>query len=58
VLAEWRGADSLDIVLGQPDSDISVRMHGRFLGDSIVGIWRVSISRTGGGGGTFVLLKR
>lgn len=57
VFAAWRGADSLDIVLGEPDGDISVRMHGRFLGDSIVGTWRVLISRTGGGGGSFVLVK-
>jgi hypothetical protein len=56
-LAAWRGADSLDIFLGEPHSDVSVRMHGRFVGDSIVGDWRVLISRTGGGGGRFVLVR-
>jgi hypothetical protein len=56
-VAAWRGADSVEIVLGDARSDISVRMHGHFVGDSIVGNWRVLISRTGGGGGTFVLVR-
>lgn len=56
-LAAWRASDSVDIILGEPHSDISVRMHGRFVGDSIVGGWRVLISRTGGGGGSFVLVR-
>jgi hypothetical protein len=56
-LAAWSGADSVEIILGDPNNDISVRMHGRFAGDSIVGDWRVLISRTGGGGGSFVLAR-
>jgi hypothetical protein len=56
-LAAWHASDSVDIILGEPHSDISVRMHGRFVGDSIVGGWRVLISRTGGGGGSFVLVR-
>jgi hypothetical protein len=55
-LAAWHASDSVDIIL-EPRSDVSVRMHGRFVGDSIVGDWRVLVSRTGGGGGRFVLVR-
>jgi hypothetical protein len=56
-LAAWHASDSVDIILGEPRGDVSVRMHGRIVGDSIVGGWRVLISRTGGGGGSFVLVR-
>ena len=53
----WLHNDSLQVILGDPTSDITVRMGGRIVGDSIVGKWTVLISRTGGGGGDFVMLR-
>jgi hypothetical protein len=53
----WLGGDSLQVMLGDPTGDITVRMSGRVVGDSISGQWTVLISRTGGGGGRFVMLR-
>jgi len=55
--ASWLSPDSLEIMLGDPHSDITVRMRGEIMTDSIVGSWRVLLSRTGGGGGRFVMLR-
>ena len=55
--AGWLGTDSLEIILGNPDSDITVRMRGKIAGDSIAGTWRVLLSRTGGGGGRFLMVR-
>ena len=56
-VAGWLSADSLEIILGDPRSDVTVRMAGRVAGDSIVGGWRVLVARTGGGGGRFVMVR-
>jgi hypothetical protein len=56
-VAGWLSADSLEIILGDPRSDVTVRMAGRVGGDSIVGGWRVLVARTGGGGGRFVMVR-
>ena len=56
-VAGWLKHDSLEIILGDPQSDMTVRMSGRVAGDSIVGGWRVLVSRTGGGGGRFVMVR-
>lgn len=53
----WLGNDSLQVMLGDPTGDITVRMGGRVVGDSITGRWTVLISRTGGGGGRFTMLR-
>jgi hypothetical protein len=55
--AGWLSPDSLEIILGDPHNDITVRMRGRITNDSIVGGWRVLVSRTGGGGGQFVMVR-
>lgn len=55
--AGWLSADSLEIMLGDPHNDITVRMRGRVTADSIAGTWRVLVSRTGGGGGRFVMVR-
>lgn len=55
--AGWLSTDSLEIILGDPHSDITVRMRGLVTGDSIAGSWRVLVSRTGGGGGRFVMVR-
>jgi hypothetical protein len=55
--AGWISADSLEIMLGNPNSDITVRMRGKVAADSIAGTWRVLVSRTGGGGGRFVMVR-
>lgn len=55
--AGWLSADSLEIILGDPHNDITVRMRGRVMNDSIAGSWRVLVSRTGGGGGHFVMVR-
>jgi hypothetical protein len=55
--AGWLSPDSLEIILGDPHSDITVRMRGRIMNDSIVGGWRVLVSRTGGGGGHFLMVR-
>ena len=55
--ASWLSPDSLEIMLGDPHSDITVRMRGEIMTDSIVGSWRVLLSRTGGGGGRFVMVR-
>ena len=56
-VAGWLNSDSLEIIIGDPESDVSVRMDGRIAGDSIAGGWRVLIARTGGSGGRFVMLR-
>jgi hypothetical protein len=56
-VAGWLSLDSLEIILGDPSSDITVRMRGRVRDDSIAGSWRVLVSRTGGGGGRFVMVR-
>lgn len=53
----WLTGDSLQVMLGDPTGDITVRMGGRLVGDSITGSWTVLISRTGGGGGRFLMLR-
>lgn len=53
----WLAGDSLQVMLGDPAGDITVRMGGRVVGDSVTGRWTVLISRTGGGGGRFVMLR-
>lgn len=55
--AGWISSDSLEIILGDPHNDITVRMRGRVELDSIAGTWRVLVSRTGGGGGRFVMVR-
>lgn len=55
--ARWLTDDSLEIFLGDPSNDVTVRMHGRFSGDSIAGGWRVLVARTGGGAGRFVMVR-
>ncbi len=56
-VAGWISDDSLEIILGDPNSDVTVRMAGRVSGDSVAGGWRVLIARTGGGGGRFVMVR-
>jgi hypothetical protein len=56
-VAGWRSADSLEIIIGDPDSDLSVQLDGRLAGDSIIGGWRVMIARSGGSGGRFVMIR-
>jgi hypothetical protein len=56
-VAGWVGDDSLEIILGDPQSEIAVTMRGGVRGDSIGGNWRVSISRSSGGGGKFVMVR-
>jgi hypothetical protein len=56
-LARWLSDDSLEIILGDPNSDVTVRMGGRLASDSIAGGWRVLVARTGGGGGRFVMVR-
>jgi hypothetical protein len=55
--ASWLSPDSLEIILGDPHNDITVRMRGKVSSDSIAGTWRVLVSRTGGGGGRFVMVR-
>ncbi len=50
--------DSVSIILGDPKSEIAVTMRGTASRDSIVGGWQVWISRAGGGGGRFVMVRR
>ena len=49
--------DSVRILLGSRDGETRVAMVGRIMGDSIRGNWTVSISRSGGGGGRFVIFR-
>jgi len=56
-VAGWLSPDTLEIILGDPESDVTVRMHGSVVGDSIAGWWRVLVARTGGGGGRFVMIR-
>ena len=56
-VAGWLSSDSLEIIIGDPESDVSVRMDGRIAGDSIAGGWRVLIARSGGSGGRFVMVR-
>jgi hypothetical protein len=56
-IAGWQSQDSVQIILGDPESGIAVTMAGRSRGDSIVGAWRVWISRAAGGGGHFVMVR-
>jgi len=57
-VAGWLSADSLEIILGDPESEIAVTMRGNASADSIAGEWQVWISRAGGGGGRFVMVRR
>jgi hypothetical protein len=50
--------DSLLIILGEPGDETSVILNGRMTGDSIRGTWTVSIGRSGGGGGSFLIVRR
>ncbi len=56
-VAGWLGNDSLEVMLGDPAGDITVRMGGHVADDSISGDWTVMIARTGGGGGRFVMVR-
>jgi hypothetical protein len=56
-VAGWQSQDSVQIILGDPKTEIAVTMGGRARGDSIVGAWRVWISRAGSGGGHFVMVR-
>jgi hypothetical protein len=47
--------DSIEIVLSPEQEDISVRMRGGIMGDSISGKWEVSFPRAGAGGGSFFM---
>jgi hypothetical protein len=57
-VAGWLPGDSLEIILGDPESEIAVTMRGKASPDSIAGDWQVWISRAGGGGGRFVMVRR
>ena len=48
-------SDSVEIVLEPGQTRVSLRMRGRFVGDSIIGVWDVSMSRAGAGGGRFFM---
>jgi hypothetical protein len=50
--------DSVRILLGSRDGETRVSLVGKIMGDSIAGKWTVSISRSGGGGGRFVIYRR
>jgi len=53
------GRDSVDLVLEPDDPHESVRLHGTWNGDSIVGNWALEPARVGGdASGTFTLAKR
>ena len=56
-LAGWLSSDSLEIIIGDPESDLSVTMDGRIAGDSIAGGWKVVIARSYGSGGRFVMVR-
>jgi hypothetical protein len=56
-VAGWLGSDSLEIIIGDPESDLSVQMDGRIAGDSIAGGWRVVIARSYGSGGRFTMVR-
>ena len=56
-VAGWLGSDSLEIIIGDPESDLSVMMDGKIAGDSIAGEWRVLVARSGGSGGRFTMVR-
>lgn len=56
-VAGWLGSDSLEIIIGDPESDLSVMMDGKIADDSIAGEWRVVIARSYGSGGRFVMVR-
>lgn len=56
-VAGWRSLDSLEIIIGDPESDVSVMMDGKIAGDSIAGEWRVLVARSGGSGGRFTMVR-
>lgn len=57
-VAGWLSADSVEIILAPDENRTIVRMRGRSAGDTVAGVWDVSISRVGGGGGGFVMRRR
>lgn len=57
-VAGWVKKDSLQIILGEPNDETSVILDGRMTNDSIRGSWTVSIGRSGGGGGSFLIVRR
>ena len=56
-IAGWWAQDSVQIILANLEDGIAVTMEGRAMGDSIVGTWRVWISRAAGGGGHFTMVR-
>jgi hypothetical protein len=56
-IAGWRAKDSVQIILANLENGIAVTMEGLTRGDSIVGTWKVWISRAAGGGGHFVMVR-
>ena len=57
-VAGWLKKDSLQIILGEPSGETSVILTGRMTNDSIRGTWTVSIGRSGGGSGSFLIVRR
>jgi hypothetical protein len=49
--------DSVEIRL-DPMNDANVVLRGQLEGDSIVGVWNVSVPRVTEGGGRFVMVRR
>lgn len=59
VAARTRGRDSVDIVLEPDDPHESVRLHGAWRNDSLVGRWELEPVRTGGdAAGSFVMSRK
>jgi hypothetical protein len=56
-IASWQTQDSVRIILADLENGIAVTMEGLTRGDSIVGTWKVWISRAAGGGGHFVMVR-
>ena len=56
-IASWQAQDSVQITLANLENGIAVTMEGQTRGDSIVGTWRVWVSRAAGGGGHFVMIR-
>lgn len=56
-VAGWLSADSIEILLAPDENQAVVTMRGRTAGDTVAGVWDVSISRVGGGGGRFVMRR-
>lgn len=56
-VAGWLAHDSVEIILEPEQTQMAVTMRGKLDGDSISGIWQVSVSRTSGGGGRFMMSR-